>query len=111
MIVVTGGSGFLGGAARRMEMSDKTAEAIDQEINDLLETCSEDAVTILKEKYYLLKQLASILLDVETLDEEDFEIIMSCHFTDKIQAGIIETHQCKTCPAADSCLHSKRKKD
>ncbi len=103
--------GFLGGAGRRLEMSDKTAETIDQEINDLLETCSEDAVTILKEKYYLLKQLAAILLDVETLDEEDFEIIMSCHFTDKIQAGIIETHQCRNCPAADTCIHSKRKKD
>ncbi len=103
--------GFLISAAKRLEMSDKTAQTIDQEINDLLETCSEDAVAILKEKYYLLKQLAAILLDVETLDEEDFEIIMSCHFTDKIQAGIKETHQCKNCPAADTCIHSKRKKD
>jgi cell division protease FtsH len=103
--------GFLGGGGKRVEMSDKTAETIDREINDLLETCSEDAATILKEKFYLLKQLAAILLDVETLDEEDFEIIMSCHFTDKIQAGIIETHQCRNCPAADTCIHSKRKKD
>jgi cell division protease FtsH len=104
-------TGFLGGASRRIEMSDKTSESIDEEIKNLLETSYKDAVVILKEKYYLLKQLAAILLEVETLDEEDFEIIMSCHFTDKIQAGIEETHQCETCPAADSCTHSKRRKN
>ena len=102
-------AGFLGGTSRPMEMSDKTSELIDEEIKNLLKTCNKDAVAILKEKYYLLKQLAAILLEVETLDEEDFEIIMSCHFTEKIQAGIEETHQCETCPAADSCTHSKRK--
>jgi cell division protease FtsH len=102
---------FLGGAGKRVDMSDKTSESIDTEIKHLLEKCSKEAVTILKEKYYLLKQLANILLEVETLDEEDFEIIMACHFTDKIQAGIRETHQCETCPASDSCFHSKQKKD
>lgn len=104
-------SGFLGGAGKRVDMSDKTSESIDTEIKNLLDTCSKEAVTILKEKYYLLKQLANILLEVETLDEEDFEIIMSCHFTDKIQAGIKETHQCETCPASDSCVHSMQKKE
>ena len=109
--MVIDNAGFLGGASRRMEMSDKTSESIDKEIKRLLETCSQEAASILQEKFYLLKQLAAILLEVETLDEEDFEIIMSCPFTDKIQAGIIETHQCETCPAADKCIHSKRKKE
>ena len=109
--MVVDDGGFLGSTGRRIEMSDKTSESIDTEIKNLLESCYEEAVKILKEKFYLLKQLAAILLEVETLDEEDFEIIMSCHFTDKIQAGIKETHQCETCPAADSCLHSKRKKE
>jgi len=107
--MVIDNSGFLGGAAHRTEMSDKTSESVDKEIKKLLEICHNEAVTVLKQKYYLLKQLADILLDVETLDEEDFEIIMSCHFTEKIQAGIQETHQCETCPAADSCIHSRRK--
>ena len=104
-------SGFLGGASHRMEMSDKTSEAIDTEIKNLLEMCHNDAVTLLKEKFYLLKQMAAILLEVETLDEDDFRIIMDCHFTEKIAAGILETHQCKTCPAAETCIHSKLKKN
>lgn len=109
--MVIDNAGFLGDVAQRMEMSDKTSEAVDKEIKNLLETCSQEANTILQENFYLLKQLAAILLEVETLDEEDFEIIMSCHFTDKIQAGIKETHECKMCPAADKCIHSKRKKE
>ena len=109
--MVVDDSGFLGGVGQRLEMSDKTSESIDKEIKNLLEVCSNDAKMILKEKFYLLKHLAAILLEVETLDEEDFEIIMSCHFTERIAAGIRETNQCETCPAADSCIHSKRKKE
>jgi hypothetical protein len=51
-----------------------------------------------------------ILLEVETLDDEKFEIIMSCHFTEKIAAGIKEPHLCRTCPAAETCIHSKLNK-
>ena len=108
--MVVDASGFLGGASRRLEMSDQTAEIVDQEIKKLLEACSDEAARIIKEHYYLLKQLADILLEVETLDDEEFQIIMDCHFTEKIAAGIQETHQCKTCPAADTCIHSKLKK-
>lgn len=108
--MVVDNSGFLGGASQRLEMSDTTSELVDQEIKKLLTECSEDASIILKQQYYLLKQLAAILLEVETIDDEEFEIIMDCHFTDKIAAGINETHQCKTCPAADLCIHSKLNK-
>jgi cell division protease FtsH len=109
--MVVDDSGFLGGVGQRMEMSDKTSESIDKEIKNLLEICHNDAVSILKEKFYLLKQLAAMLFEVETLDEEDLEIIMSCPLTERIEAGIRETNQCETCPAADSCIHSKRKKE
>ncbi len=108
--MVIDNSGFLGGTSQRLEMSDKTSEAVDKEIKNLLQSCSDEALTILKERYYLLKQLAAILLEVETLDDEEFEIIMACQFKDKIAAGIEETNQCATCPAADSCIHSKLKK-
>lgn len=101
--------GFLGGASQRLEMSDKTAETVDREIKSLLEDCNKEALTILKQKFYLLKALASILLEIETLDDEEFDIIMACKFKDKIAAGIAETNQCETCPAADSCIHSKLK--
>lgn len=109
MVVDTGG--FLGGAAHRLEMSDKTAEAVDNEIKNLLEECYDEAVDILKQKFYLLKQLAAILLEIETLDEEEFDIIWACQFAKRIAEGIEETNQCATCPAADSCIHSKLKKD
>lgn len=108
--MVVDASGFLGGASQRLEMSDTTSELVDQEIKKLLTECSEEASTMLKQQYYLLKQLAAILLEVETIDEEEFQIIMDCHFTDKIAAGINETHQCKTCPAAELCIHSKLNK-
>ena len=108
--MVSDESGFLGGTAQRLEMSDKTSESIDNEIKKLLDTCYDEAVTILKQKYYLLKQLADILLEVETLDDEEFEIILACNFKEKIEAGIVATHQCQECPAADSCIHSKLKK-
>ena len=108
--MVVDDSGFLGGASQRLEMSDTTSEIVDQEIKKLLLECSDEASTILKQQYYLLKQLAAILLEVETIDDEEFEIITDCHFTEKIAAGIKETHQCKNCPAADLCIHSKLNK-
>jgi len=109
--MVIDNSGFLGGgASHRLEMSDKTAETVDKEIKNLLDSCSDEAVKILLEKYYLLKQLAAILLEVETLDHEEFEIIMTCHFADKVKACVHEAGQCESCPAMDSCIHSKFKK-
>jgi cell division protease FtsH len=107
--MVIDNSGFLGGASQRLEMSETTSEIVDHEIKKLLLECSDEASTIIKQQYYLLKKLAAILLEVETIDDEEFEIIMDCHFTDKIEAGIHETHQCKTCPAAELCIHSKLK--
>ncbi|AGF79556.1 ATP-dependent metalloprotease FtsH [Desulfocapsa sulfexigens DSM 10523] len=109
--MVIDNAGFLGGSSHRVEMSDRTSEAIDKEIKNLLASCHDEAVVIIKEQYYLLKQLAAILLEVETLDDEEFNIIMSCQFKEKIAAGIKETHECETCPAADRCIHSKLKKD
>lgn len=108
--MVVDDSGFLGHNMQRMEMSDKTSEMVDKEIKKLLEICNDEAVTILKQKYYLLKSLADILLEVETLDNEEFDIILACNLKDKIAAGIEATDQCQECPAADGCIHSKMKK-
>lgn len=104
-------SGFLGNSSHRLDMSNKTAELIDQEIKKLLEHCSEEASSIIRENFYLLKLLADILLEVETLDDEDFQIIMECQPTERIAAGIHETDQCRTCPAANFCVHSKKVQD
>lgn len=101
--------GFLGSAVQRVEMSDKTSELIDFEIKQLIEQSNIEATKIIKKQFYLLKQLADILLEVETIDEEEFEIIMNCQFIDKIAAGSHEMDQCTKCPANDSCIHSKIK--
>lgn len=109
--MVVDDSGFLGGSSQRFEMSDKTSELVDYEIKQLLDQCNNEAKAIIKEQFYLLKQLAAILLEVETLDDEEFDIIMACQFTDKIAQGIHEMEECTKCPAKDSCIHSKLRKN
>ncbi len=103
-------SGFLDGASQRLEMSDETSVIIDKEIRKLLDNAYTEALKILGQEYYLLKQLSAILLEVETLDDEEFEIVMNHPFTDKIAAGIKATHNCQDCIASDTCIHSKLKK-
>ena len=70
------GGGFLDGPGSRLVISDETAKRIDKEINDLLSSCYEEALRILKQELCLLKNLVEILLQVETLDGEEFEIIV-----------------------------------
>lgn len=102
--------GFLEGSSQRLPMADETARAIDHEIKTLLATCYEDAIAILSQKFYLLKNLAGILVQVETLDNEEFDIILTCSEEKKAADDISDKNECKTCPAAQSCIHSKIKK-
>jgi len=71
-------SGFLDNISRRRVMSDETAGLIDQEVKDLLNSCYERALKILKQEEYFLNVLSEILMDMETLDSEEFEIIHQC---------------------------------
>ncbi|MBA3005867.1 MAG: ATP-dependent zinc metalloprotease FtsH [Proteobacteria bacterium] len=102
--------GFLGGVSQRLPMADETARSIDYEIKTLLATCYEDAMAILSQKFYLLKNLAGILVQVETLDNEEFDIICACSEEKKAADDIFDKNECPTCPAAQSCIHSKIKK-
>ncbi|MCL2458485.1 MAG: ATP-dependent zinc metalloprotease FtsH [Desulfobulbus sp.] len=72
------GGGFIGGDGSRLPMANDTARIIDQEINALLTECYEEALSILKNKQILLDNLAEILLQVETLDGDEFDIIVNC---------------------------------
>lgn len=99
-------SGFLGGSSQRLAMSDETARAIDHEIKTLLTTCYEDALEILKQKFYLLKNLAAILVQVETLDNEEFDIILNCAEQKKHDGSDPNEGDCRQCPASASCIHS-----
>jgi cell division protease FtsH len=67
--------GFLGEGAGYRSHSEHTARLIDDEIRKLLEDCYNTARKLLeREKHFLLK-LSEALLEVETLDREEMEII------------------------------------
>ncbi len=95
--------GFLGGAGNRLIMSPETAERIDKEVNELLSECHDDALRILKQEQCLLKNLAEILLQVETLDGEEFEIIVECSVKKEAAATKEPEHNCSTCMVRENC--------
>ncbi|MBW6519409.1 MAG: ATP-dependent zinc metalloprotease FtsH [Desulfoarculaceae bacterium] len=95
--------GFIGGAGGRLPMGHDTARLIDQEVNELLSTCYDEAVRILKKEQCLLKNLAEILLQVETLDGEEFNIIVSCSAKKEVAAMKDLEHICPTCNVKDNC--------
>lgn len=102
-----GATGFLGDDHNRMfPMSDDTAKLIDREIKTLLSSCYKNAIKILREERLFLKTLSEILIQVETLDAEEFEIIYQCSLTKKAEAeGTIEKEsECSVCPARGHCL-------
>jgi len=70
--------GFLGGSGSGMFQSQKTREALDREINAILESCHAKARTILQDNEDFLRNLAEILLKSETLDSEELDIIFDC---------------------------------
>jgi cell division protease FtsH len=75
--VVDDGS-FLGPSNRRLAMSVRTENQVDREIRNLLEECYQEAAAILSNERLFLSVLADILMQVETVDGEEFDIIYSC---------------------------------
>ena len=69
---------FLGPSSHRLSMGARTAAQIDKEINKLLEDCYDEAVSILGNQRLFLSVLADILMQVETIDGEEFDIIYFC---------------------------------
>jgi cell division protease FtsH len=57
------------------DYSDKTAEAIDQEISRLLEEASKLALKIIKDKREYLDKIANTLIEKETIEVEEFEAL------------------------------------
>lgn len=95
--------GFIAGAGGRLPMSDETARLIDQEVNALLASCYEEAVRILTQQRALLEDLAEILLQVETLDGEEFAIIVNCSATKEGAATEEPENDCTTCSYKEHC--------
>jgi cell division protease FtsH len=75
---VTENKGFLSGEALSRNFSEETAKNIDREINKLIEECYQEAVIILEGKMIFLHKLAEVLLQQETIDAEELEIIVTC---------------------------------
>ena len=95
--------GFIAGAGGRLPMSDETTRLIDQEVNTLLASCYDEAVHILTQKQALLEHLAEILLQVETLDGEEFRIIVDCSATKEEAATEKPENDCSTCSFKEQC--------
>ncbi|MEN8200111.1 MAG: ATP-dependent zinc metalloprotease FtsH [Thermodesulfobacteriota bacterium] len=102
--------GFLGGAGSHMLMGDETTKRIDEEINELLSDCYHEAVRILKQEQCLLKNLAEILLQVETLDGEEFEIIVECSQKKEAAAAESPEQTCATCSVRENCIEFQEQK-
>jgi len=99
--------GFLEGGAHRLAVSNETASMLDQEVKQLLTACYNQAEAILEREKYFLKVLSQILLQVETLDAEEFDIIYRCSLSKKAQkyGPKPEESECAVCPARGHCLH------
>jgi cell division protease FtsH len=100
--------GFIAGAGGRLPMSDDTARLIDQEVHALLASCYEEAVRILTQQRALLEDLAEILLQVETLDGEEFAIIVNCSATKEATTEKSE-NDCTTCSVKEHCSDGQSK--
>jgi len=106
---IVNGSTFLHDQAHRLAMGDDTAKQIDSEVKELLETCYEEAKHILEREHHFLKTVADILLQIETLDHEEFEIIYECSLTKQTLADDgYASIDCATCPAFENCDYAKQ---
>jgi cell division protease FtsH len=78
MAYIQGSGGFLGQPSGYRSHSEETARLIDQEVRKLLEDCYAEARTLIEREKGFLEQLSEALLDTETLDREEMEIIYAC---------------------------------
>ncbi|MDA8165806.1 MAG: ATP-dependent zinc metalloprotease FtsH [Desulfobacteraceae bacterium] len=95
---------FLAENTTQLGISETTARHIDQEVKKLVDTCYQEALEMLMLEKDFLGRLGEILLQTETLDREEIDIIFECS-----QKKRLEKHQggspaeCDSCPAAAHC--------
>lgn len=76
---------FLGYEEYWRDYSEKIAAKIDKEIETIIKNEEKRATEILKKKMGLLKKVAKILIEKETIEKEEFERIIKESGTKKIQ--------------------------
>ena len=101
--------GFLGDQASPLIYSEITARHIDMEVRKLVEDCYQRAHAILHQETPFLRHLAETLLQTETLDREEMEIIFDCS-RNKQALGTTDSsegkvHECMTCPTTSQCAN------
>ncbi len=97
---------FLNAGSTRLIMSDDTANLIDREVKVLLTACYNQAIAILEAEKILLKSLSEILIQVETIDSEEFDIVYQCSVVKKaLSEETLAEGECENCPAKGHCLH------
>ncbi len=73
-----GGGQFLGnGNNPRRAVSDATAQAIDKEVRDLVDTAHEQALQILRNNLPLLESISQKILEEEVIEGEDLKTLLS----------------------------------
>jgi cell division protease FtsH len=69
---------FLGReVVQRREISDRTAQLVDEEVKSILTNAYSEATRILKERRAALDRLAAALLERETLEREQVEMVVA----------------------------------
>jgi cell division protease FtsH len=71
------GNAYLGGLGETRDYSEQVAQAIDQEMHDILAAAYRRATDILTRQQPKLEALACALLEVETVEREQFEALMN----------------------------------
>jgi len=69
---------FLGDENSTNIFSEETARTIDQEVKKIIDECYNEAIKILTREKDFLAHMAETLLDTETLDFEEMEIVHTC---------------------------------
>ena len=74
----TSGEVFLGGnSAQSIEYSKEIANRIDVEVSEIITYCEEKALQIISDNRVIIDLIVEKLLDVETLDGDDFRQLLS----------------------------------
>jgi len=93
--------GYLSGQRAIIGHSEETARIIDQEVKKLIDECYQEAVRVLEKEKTFLVHLAEILLQTETLDAEEMQIIFECSRRKDQELGTeLAVKECmtKACP-------------
>ncbi len=70
--------GFLGGPTDKLFSSEDAEKDINREVNQMIEKCYAEALSILQEQKDFMDNMAEILIKNETLDREELDIIFDC---------------------------------